>query len=382
MSTATINGLSVTKGRITFRLVGAWDASLDVMGTETATISGNVVVELGGVPFVGFATPATDSGGHVSVRVVGGFGGLNTAIDKKGDRKVPRGLLLSEVLALGGEKLSTLSDAAIVNETLPHWGRRKGTVAEALRALVTHAGSDVHWRTLPDGTIWVGKETWVPIDAVLSYEVTAEDHSNQRFTIAIESAAALPGMTVEGYQISEARYELSGSSLRTGLSYAPGGRDELAGELSALIRRETSSRDLEKSFAARAVAQNADGTLEIKPIDSEMPDLSEVPVRLGMPGITEFKIIPPVECSYGYENGDPSKPFVSAFGPGTALSLTVGASTRIKLEAPLVEAGGSRDLVFHDMLAAWVAQLAAAGAPIGLSVPPLVGANTIVLKGG
>lgn len=382
MSTATINGLSIVKGRITFRLMGAWDASFDVMGTETASVTGRSLVELGGVTFVGFATPAVDVGGHVSVRVVGGAGGLNTKIEKKGDKKAPRGLLLGEVLALGGEKLSTLSDQAITSAVLPHWGRRRGTVAEALRALVAHAGEDVHWRMLPDGSVWVGKETWLPLGSATTYNIDSEDHTNERFTIAIESAAVQPGLKVEGYQISEARYTLTGRSLRANLSYGASGRDELANQFASLIRRETASRDLEKTFAARAVGQNADGTLEIKPTDEDMPDLSEVPVRLGMPGITEFRIIAPVDCSYGYENGDPSKPFVSAFGPGTALSLTVGASTRIKLDAPLVEAGGTRDLVFHDMLAAWVTQLATAGAPIGLSVPPLVGANTIVLKGG
>ncbi|MGL4442657.1 MAG: hypothetical protein ACRCU1_03460 [Alsobacter sp.] len=376
MSTGTINGLSILRGRVTLRLVGAWDAELYISGTDTAQVTGPVVLELGGVPMVGFATAGKDDGGRVTVRVVGGAGGLSAAVGPQGYRKPTRREVLSSALAIGGETLSFLSDGT-VDGLLDHWSRRAGTVAEAVRLVAEHAGA--HWRVLLDGTVWVGTEAWLPVEP----EHTVEDQSptNDRVTVTVESASILPGTTFLGLQVSAVRYELGSKKLRA-IVTAGSERDDLAGQLGAMVRRETAGRDLERTFVARIAAQNADGTLEITLGDSAMPGLSGVPVRLGIPGVTAYQITPGIDCTMEYENGDPSKPFVSSFASGQALSLTVSAATLVKLDAAQVEAGGQFSLVKHDILAAWVAQLTTAGIPVGLSVPPLVGAQTVVLKGG
>ena len=84
-----------------------------------------------------------------------------------------------------------------------------------------------------------------------------------------------------------------------------------------------------------------------------------------------------------YEDGDPSRPFVASFASGQALSLTVSAATLVKLEAAQVEAGGQLSLVLHDVLAGlWSGLVAACAANVPpITVPPLVGASTTILKG-
>lgn len=376
MSTATINGVSVLRGRVTLRLVGAWDAEVWIDGTDTDVVAGRCVLELGGVPMVGFGTPGKDAGGRVSVRVVGGAGGLETVAGPQGYVNATRRLVLADALAVGGEALSPLSDAT-VDAALPHWSRRSGKVKDAVRRAVEHAGDGTHWRVLLDGTVWVGTETWLPLE--LDGDPTEESPTNDRLVFPVESAVILPGVTFRGIQVAGVRYELTGRSLR---AHVTGGeKDELAGHLSALVKRETAGKDLDRTFVARIVAQNADGTLELKLGDSAMPGLSRVPVRLGIPGVSSYQIAPGIDCSLEYENGDPSRPFVSSFDSGQALSLTVSAATLVKLEGAQVEAGGQLSLVLHDIFAGIWSSLAAAGAPIGLSVPPLVGANSTILKG-
>lgn len=372
MSTATINGLAILSGTVTLRLVGAWDAELVVSGTDTATLQGPVELSIGGVVFVGYAQRAgADSGNRVTVRVVGGAGGLDAVVEPQGYVQATRGEVLSGLLLAGRERLSPLSDAAVTGAFLASWSRRAGTVKEALRAVVDHAG--VHWRILPDGSVWVGSEVWAPLE--VDHTLTSEAPSNDRLTVAVESAALQPGVTFLGHQVAGVTYKLSGRGLRAEVSFA-GERDDLGAQLSAMVRRETAGRDLERTFGARVLSQNADGTLELRPSDASMPGLSRVPVRLGIPGVTGYQVTPQVECSYEYENGDPTKPFVSSFGQGQAITLTVGATS--------IEMGGNQSLVKHDVLAALWAQLVSACAATAppITVPPMVGAQTLILKGG
>ena len=83
-----------------------------------------------------------------------------------------------------------------------------------------------------------------------------------------------------------------------------------------------------------------------------------------------------------FEDGDPTKPIVTGYPVGTALNLTLAASAKVKLDAPLVEAGGTEQLVKFIPLQAWVVALTTAGVSVGLTVPALTAANTTVLTGG
>lgn len=369
----SINGELITRGRLTLRLAGAWDAEL-WLGSDIE-VAGPAVVDVAGVQFVGTATSGKDSGNRVSVRVVGGAGGLSSTVTAIAFAQATRGTILQAALGSGGETLSPLSDSTVTGGLLAHWSIASGTVAEAVRRLVEHASAT--WRVLPDGTIWVGVDVFPPVEP--EHVLISESPVNQRLVVAVDTASILPGTTFRGRHVSSVEYTISHRSMRASVSYAEG-RDDLAGGLSALVRRESAGRDLERTFAARVVAQNADGTLELRPTDPKMPGLSRVPVRLGLPGVTGYQVIPGIDCSLEYENGDPSKPFVSSFGRGQALTLGVGL-TSLTVSATDIQMGGSEPLVKFAALQAWVAALTVAGAPLGLSVPALVAANTTILKG-
>ena len=253
MSTATLNGVTILRGRVTLRLVGAWDAEVWVEGTDTAAVTGAVVLELGGVPMRGWATPGKDAGGRVSVRVVGGAGGLQTSVSPQGYVNATRRVVLADALAVGGEAISLLSDATL-DAALPHWSRKAGTVAEAVRRAVEHAGEGVHWRVLLDGTVWVGSESWLPFE--LEGDPVDESPTNDRLVFPVEAAAILPGVTFRGIRVASVRYELSHRSLRAHVS--GGEKDALADELSKIVKRETSGKDLDRTFVARIVAQNGE----------------------------------------------------------------------------------------------------------------------------
>jgi hypothetical protein len=82
------------------------------------------------------------------------------------------------------------------------------------------------------------------------------------------------------------------------------------------------------TYDAVVVAQNSDGSLDLRLDDPKMPGLSSVPIFLGLPGIrVEVQKGAPVKV--GFSSGDPSKPFVGLWATDAAfLRIILGGGTR------------------------------------------------------
>lgn len=82
------------------------------------------------------------------------------------------------------------------------------------------------------------------------------------------------------------------------------------------------------AYDATVVAQNADGSLELRLEDPAMPGLSSVPIWLGLPGIrVEVQKGAPVKV--GFTGGDPSKPYAGLWATDAAfLRIIIGGGMR------------------------------------------------------
>ena len=94
-----------------------------------------------------------------------------------------------------------------------------------------------------------------------------------------------------------------------------------------------------------------------------------------------IKLLPGATVLLGHEDGRHDKPAVVQVYQGAVQELTVQALGNVDIQASEVRAGGSLSLVLHDVLLAWTSQLQAQNVGIGLTVPPLVAANTTITKG-
>ncbi len=103
----------------------------------------------------------------------------------------------------------------------------------------------------------------------------------------------------------------------------------------ALVNRLLNRLPYHALWPARVISQGTDGTLEVFLDDESMPHEVGVPIRLGIPG-TEVKVKPGSRVLIGYEQGNPSKPYASLW-EGTELDeITITATTKISVKAPLV----------------------------------------------
>lgn len=375
MGVVRVNEVSVTRGSVAFGLQGTWCARLWLQGTNPDDVAGDVELAIGEETFSGTSTAATDAGNEVSVEIVGGAGGLLKECEPQ-HYVAPATVrsVVTDALEVGGEQLSPTADSAVLDSVLPMWTRVRESVADVLKGLLEPLGAS--WRVLADGSVWIGKETWPEAAEVL---VESETPTLSSFRVAIETAAVLPGVTLQGKQISSVAYEITPKSIRADAIYGAG-RGGIQDDLAKLIRKDTARFDFFASYQMELAGQNNDGTLELKSTDKRVPKMSKIP-QLGIPGMTEAKLLPKASVMIAFRNGDRSKPFAYSADLGRALSLTLSATTTLKLEGTAVEAGGNQELVKHIPMLAWVAQLTSACAVAGISVPPLVNVQTTITKG-
>jgi hypothetical protein len=145
--------------------------------------------------------------------------------------------------------------------------------------------------------------------------------------------------------------------------------DRTLGAFGAIISRFVGNRivgprvDYLASYPATAVAQNGDGTLEIKPDDSRLPSLSGVPIRYGVPGVSA-QIANGGRVLLAFAGGDPAKPIATVWEAASVVSLTVAAS------AIHLGAGATEALVKGTSYAGHMAQLAAALTALSAAMAP------------
>lgn len=370
MTFARIESIPVSRGTIRIPLVGTWEASLTVTADSARALTGRVRLELGGQSWSGTVLRAeADLGGLVTVRVVGGAGGLATMLDPKAYRSATRRVLLSDALEAGGEAISIASDSSWLSTSVDRWTRPRQTVGELVRAVLD--GTGYSWRIGSDGAVAFVAETWPEVSPKSTIE--SEDPTRDELVVALDAIEILPGVTFAGRRISSATYEFDAAKLRASLSYDEGGRDGAASEIAKFIRREMGSVNLLRPLTGRVLSQAADGTVDVRVFDADMPDLQRVPVRFGVAGVVVNRVSAGTECYVVHENGDARKPYVVGFAPGAAVSLEIDAG-----EAKIC---GSESLALASPIEAWAAAVTSALAGLGAFIGPLGDVGTTKIKG-
>lgn len=134
---------------------GAWTARCEL--TTDDAPSGLVALALEGLgEWVATVKRVTDTGGRISVWLVGGRGGLAKEIKPQSFRNASLRLLLNRAIKEGGEK----SDPEIekLTEPVAQWVRVAGTCGAELDDLCDVYELD--WGVTSDGEVWVGKYDW------------------------------------------------------------------------------------------------------------------------------------------------------------------------------------------------------------------------------
>ena len=101
--------------------------------------------------------------------------------------------------------------------------------------------------------------------------------------------------------------------------------DRILGALSALVNRIMSRVDYLALYPCTVVVATT-AKADVTPDDPRIPDMIGVPIRKGVPGV-DVLVAPGARVLLGFENGNPMRPFVSVWESGTAVSLTITATS-------------------------------------------------------
>lgn len=304
MSLFQLGDAPIVRGTITLPRTGRWQADIELESAPPG--EGSPVTLRGpGIELVGHAGRVGSFHGAHRVRAVGGTGGLTQELPAASYRNMPVGLLLEEILGPAGERLSSLVGASVTTRTVPSWVRPAGLAGAALAALAELVG--VTWRLLPDGSVWLGDDSWA--SASVGGEVFDADPITRGVSVALDSAALLPGQTWRGFKVESITHTITGTGFRSAIEVQRVGPAPGSSSLAQIIRGVMREFENARERPAKVITQNADGTLELKPEDERWPGMSKVPIRYGLPGVSA-KIKAGARVIFTFEGDDTTRPIV------------------------------------------------------------------------
>lgn len=218
MALATLNDLGVIRGAIHMPLLGAWTADLVVDGSTD--ITGAVTLALaGGLTMQGFAARSGAFLETEYVRVIGGAGGLQKQARIQHYRQTSVRGVVGDLMRTSGERLSVTADPTTLGLQLLAWTQRAQLVGAALTSIVgdrMNAGATA-WRVLPDGSIWLGAETWpdAGLIAPADYQELVALPSEGWVEFGFEVPRIAPGTSLDGRRVAFVEHTISGEAVRT-----------------------------------------------------------------------------------------------------------------------------------------------------------------------
>lgn len=329
MSEVTVNDLPATRVSLLLPRVGVWSADVEVDSDEALT--GAVTLSIQGRTWRGVVLRGAVYEGTWRGRLVGGAGGLTRSVEAVAQRGSTLALALADVLRAAGETLAATSGD--LSAVAPLWHRFAAPAADAVADVARAAG--YAWRFLPDGTLWMGAETWPTVAPTDPPEVISETPEVGRVVLFGDAAYDVaPGVTLslpdrDPVRVGCVEHQVSVDDARTVLlaepSTEPAGR--LLAALTTLVARLTRRIDRVALYPARVVSQAADGTLDVVPDDPRLPAASGVPIRAGLPGV-RVTVPAGARVLLTYAAGDPRWPVAALWELGTVTQLAVNGGTR------------------------------------------------------
>ena len=343
MALITIADAPVISGRLTLPLRGP--STFDGKADAQAVPVGSVVLACVGGLHLTMAVDAPRSGvvlNSVHLWLVGGAGGLGKPVSgafRFAQLRDP----VNAIMAASGETLSPTVDAALLSTRLDRWSIGASTASAALSSLCTYAstaiGQPVNWRTLADGTIWIGVETWPAAALDATDEIAMIYPSLSKAVASVTTPTIAAGCALEGVgNVAAVQHWISphagvqswlftdGAAASEGEIYRRNVRSALGLNPDPL---STPQLDRLALYPARVDAGAADGsTVDVTPVNPDIEPHQGVP--FGYPGVG-VTFVPHVGAMVrvGWSDGDPSKIYaVPAFDLGFGIDklvLTAGA---------------------------------------------------------
>ena len=193
-----------------------WHADLFVNADGPAT--GSAVATLDGVDMPAHIQKAEMVGGMLEIRLIAGNGGMGKPARPKHYKGATVSHVVTDLVRDAGEVFSTkASTAAVLDLPLKAWTSLAVPTGELMQAMADTAteamGSDVSWRALYDGTIWLGLESWPACPA--DVRILDVDGANSSQLLGTDALGIWPGTTIGGRRIDSVVHTIGGQNRST-----------------------------------------------------------------------------------------------------------------------------------------------------------------------
>lgn len=213
MALITAGGFTVFRGSITLPQIGAWTADLDL--DASADIKGAIEIEMPeAAKLVGTVTSGALHHGYMRARIVAGKAGLSKPATPKFYESPKLRSVLADLAKTAGETISNTIASGVLNAPMLGWTTIEMPVGVQIAALVGSAAPGASWRMLPDGTIWIGTETWKK-SSVRDYRILDRRSSEGRIEIGLDTPALIPGTALGDDHIGDIEYQIDNEGVRT-----------------------------------------------------------------------------------------------------------------------------------------------------------------------
>jgi hypothetical protein len=383
-----LNATPLQKARVTVPRHGVWEGVVTTTGTLDLALGAAVTLTLGDLTLSGYvADGGTFPGASESTYVLaGGAAGWTATVPAKG-HQVPTsvslpgggGVKLVDVVAAlaadAGETfdLSQLSPSATLGD---HWQRPAGVASVALSALFPLAAGG--WRVDPDGQTRPGPRPHAPLPRDLELAVEDADPARRWARVGVKDdrlSALLPGAVLVAPNLAAplvvGELQIRGAADRIEAEVL--GEGGLVEMLASLVLAIVPPAPLSGEYRYQVAGADA-GAPNLTALVPGCPPTLACAKVYGVPGVTAT-LAPGSVVLVSFLDGSPARPMVTGYVNGTPQALSLDAATTITAGA------GGAPLVKDGPLQAWIAALASACAPHGITVPALTGEATTKLLG-
>lgn len=313
MSLLTCNGLPVLSATLELPVTGIWRGELEV--ESKAAVTGAVTLSTAGMTLVGTVTRSGRYADRATLQVEGGAARLaRTQLPPRGyARNIPARLVLDGIARESGETLSPTISAAVLSTILPTWARTAGTAETALRELADGLG--LNWRTLDDGTLWIGTDAWAA-SSPSGVSVVSDDPARGLRVIASDRPELRPGVTYDGRRVRLAVHKFAAGGVRTEAWFTGSvpTEDPVRAAIRRVVADEIAAVRYHALWPATVIAQSASTlALDVRPdATGIVPPMVDVPLLAHAPGVA-VKVSAGARVLIGWREGDPRKPYAMAF---------------------------------------------------------------------
>lgn len=331
MALVDVNGSAVIDGRFWFPRTGAWRAKLRVDSIDPITGPVTISIWDGRLVLQGFVWRGAEYVETAYLNIVGGAGGLRSPARARAYNLTSLRIVLGDLLTGTGERLSPTADAATLAKQLPAWTTAALSTGLVLARALRSADPTASWRVLPDGTVWVGPETWPDSGLTTDdYQILDEDPRQNLAILGVEAPLLLPGTTLVGRRVSRVEHAIEAEGVRSFVWFedaeagmAPA-TDRLKDALGAVVR-SVERPDYHALYWARVIAQRGstiDVAIDNPTIAAFLPSLSQVPLTMPAAGAS-VQMAATGRVLVGWSGGDPAKPYALAPTADTAMQQLV-----------------------------------------------------------